>query len=359
MPTNEFIVKRGMVFYLDSAGEQQSNIQCQLTTKSRPYIVVSNDTVNERASIVHVLPITSQPPRSPHMPWMVPFKKRDGSVNWVRANEATCIPRRLLTCANYSESFSNIVADNKGFMARITEMLARHFAIITGDEEMPSPLEDQLLEDHRAQVSETPITDATVTEQARTDKPITFGDADSITISFSVGGIGPVQFTIGKNSTASQITVPEQHGESISETSKIIEPNKNSRSKRLSKDKITALISVIEKQCRVFGGSLTRKQIAEMFGVSDKTVAYYVMRIKDAYINGDDTMSVADHKKVKSIKLSKLMQVKFMRDYKELTLEQMFEKYRKYGFTGTTHIYYHYKYLCNKANVKKCEEVMA
>lgn len=359
MPTNEFIVKRGMVFYLDSACEQQSNISCQLTMKARPYIVVSNDIVNERASIVHVLPITSQPPRSTHMPWMVPFKKRDGSVNWVRTNEATCIPRRLLTCANYSESFSNIVENNKGFMARVTEMLARHFAIITGDEEMPNPLEDQLLEDHRAQVSETPITDATVTEQARTDKPITFCDADSITISFSVGGIGPVQFTIGKNSTAPQITVPKQHDESISGTSEIIEPKKNSRSKRLSKDKITALISVIEKHCRVFGGSLTRTQIAEMFGVSDKTVAYYVMRIKDAYINGDDTMSVADHKKVKSIKLSKMMQVKFMRDYKELTLEQMFEKYKKYGFTGTTHIYFHYKYLCNKANVKEREGVMA
>lgn len=365
MPTNDFTVKRGMVFYLDSAGEQQCNVTCQLTAKSRPYLVVSNDVVNDRASIVHVLPITSQPPRAPHMPWMVPFKKRDGSVNWVRTNEATCIPKKLLTCANYSESFSNIICENKGFMSRVTEMIARHFAIISDGEELPTPLEDQLLEDHRDQVEAFQKTTDSVCANSESEQ-IAFCSADSITVSFSIGGIGPVQFTIGKNAGTPTQNVSESPVESdVEESTTVVKEDHAKKTKgkyvgvsgNLTTNGIKAIINTIANDYKGFGGTMSVSDISRMFGICGHSVECWVRKVSDAIKSGNDPMSVVTRRRNKRVMLSDSMKVKFIHDYKNLSLDSMYKKYKKYGFGGTDHIFSYYKYI--SAKMHKEESVTA
>jgi hypothetical protein len=120
---------------------------------------------------------------------------------------------------------------------------------------------------------------------------------------------------------------------------------------KLTKEGQKMIMSVISTQYRKFGGTLTQTQIADMFGVSMPRVGVYVRRVQDALNKGEDP--TADHKRYPSIKLTEVVKRHFMADYSVLNLGQMYAKYKKYGFTGTDHIFNYYKALAYKEAQKK------
>jgi mRNA-degrading endonuclease toxin of MazEF toxin-antitoxin module len=355
MNTSDFIIKRGMVFYLEEPGKSQP-IPVDAMQKRRPYIVISCDQSNMSGGMyVHVLPMTTKPPKENHkMPWMVPLKKRDGTVTWAKCNEVIYVEKNLCNIATYSEALSSMIIGNGDTMKRITAQVARHFGITADDVPCVSTSVENPVETVKENVAEPMV------EQKAEPTPIqptntSWADADSFTVSFSVAGLGPVSFTVGKNTVQTTADpVIEQKAEHKNEKPKTIavkDCEKYKKDGKLTKEGQKMIMSVISTQYRKFGGTLTQAQIADMFGVSMPRVGVYVRRVQDALNKGEDP--TADHKRYPSIKLTEVVKRHFMADYSVLNLGQMYAKYKKYGFTGTDHIFNYYKALAYREAQKK------
>lgn len=345
MPETTFEIKRGMVFYLETPGDDQiGGVKCTTMLKKRPYLVISNDSVNDHSDYIHVCPFTTKPPKRDYMYWYVPIKKRDGSITFVKPNETICIPKSLCTIANYSEALSSATLGNIEAMTRVSYVIAQHFGF------------ENMLRDN------VPVPVNNQTQNVQTN-PVQM--SDSIQLSLDIAGFGPINLTLKRgdattdsNEQTVEVENVESKDESVAESAEDETSKYKDASGRLNPDGVHAITETILTSYRKFGGSLSLERIAKMYGLANSTVATYIRRIKDAVAMGDDPYK--PHKRYTPVRLSKQIYNRFMSDYAVLSREDMLKRYGKFGFSGIDHIVgYYYDHISKHGSPKREDKVKA
>lgn len=111
--------QRGQVWYVDDNYIAQGSIQ----GKSRPYLVVSNDTCNRFSPVIHMAPLTTQPKKDQPTHVKI-FNPRTQKDNWVLCEQA--MPKSVPHIVNISDYWFTL---SKETMDEVNRALAIQFAL--------------------------------------------------------------------------------------------------------------------------------------------------------------------------------------------------------------------------------------
>ena len=305
--TNQFQVRRGMVFFLDNPGKAQA-VPCAgpaVPQKKRPYLVLSNDGCNMYSPMIHVAPIITRDP-SPNRYYEIPFKSKDDRNCVVNVADIMLIPKELCNEFTYSESVTQHTIYNRNLFEGIAGAIVRQFAIA---QDVVSP--EALSVIQKYPVKNNPITtdEVDTTEDTTNIKPQTV--IPNITLNISINGV-PVSFdhnNVTCSTTDNQADVevdvtpstttketyvtPEvkfesknSHVPTTENTEKVISrrsikyvPNPNKTSTK-ARNTNTDAKQYIFNNFAGFNGTMSATEIAKELNMSVKTVYYHINTIR-------------------------------------------------------------------------------
>ena len=272
--STEFYPKRGMVFYLEEPSKNQP-VMVDCWNKNRPFVVVSNDVSNEKTPWCQVCPITSKPPANAGSAfWMIPVRKKDGSVNWINVSCVLFVPKKLMTPANFSEIFTNVIYTNSDVMTRISYGLAQCLGF------------PELLKDFNVASTEA-------TTNVTTTAP-TITASEGVTVTISIPGSEPIEIKVNNNTPAPVVepTVPEIQEvticppESVTQTPKVKAKvphtttvfSEDPKRRRLPKKLKEFLIQTIREGRQSDANFMSAEEIAKKCGVCPATAYRYMVK---------------------------------------------------------------------------------
>lgn len=240
MQSNKFEIKRGMVFNLNEPGRMQKNVSVDAVRKSRPYMVLSNNAVNNTGSYIHVAPMTSQIKDEKYYRVQLPHAE-----SWVNISDIMLIPRQMCNQSNLN-GYLSALSMNDAFFETLNKAIMRHFSI----PEYPivsTPTE------YPVEAESTPDTEQVVPKIA-----------DAVTN--SVINL-PISITISIPGYAEQSMTLSPDGVSASDTkeSNPVESVESVESTEQTEPLTPELVGKLYKQ---FGGTMTYQQIADKYHVS-------------------------------------------------------------------------------------------
>ena len=308
-----FIIKRGMVFFLEKPYETNDSFKISCgPDKKRPYIVLSNDKCNETSPNIHVAPIFTAVEDSPEKWYRIPFKSTCGRNSVVDVASMMLVSRDLFTEANYSYAVTQYTISNHNLMQMIAKAIARQFSIEKYGIPSPEPI---------------------IQTQAPMQMPI-----PTINLNINVNGFktNPTDVTVEATYDTPKVDVVAQTEVSKKEIGQ--RAGKGSKGFK-SKPEVTEFV---KNNLNIFGGDLTIYQVAEKLGITDNAVYYHINKIKGNQKPKDkDSVTVVKRgiKVRKDTKIPVSMFGKFLKDYENHTVPQMIEMYKKYGFTTPKSLY--------------------
>lgn len=332
---NQFEVRRGMVFFIDLS--KMGQIKSQHTpTKSRPYVVLSNDKCNENSAMVHVAPIYTRDYDESERRWYnVPFKGADGRNCIIDVAAITLIPKTFLTSTNYSASITGKVRYNADLMHSVNSAIIRQFEVDSSS----VPVRDETLD----LISKFPVF----------NQPVPQIQIPNITLNISVNGVPVsdqnVSITTSTDNVSDKITENTQNTVKVKES----EPKKKiakatpvvEDSTRFEKIALKPLQSMTDDQKKrlhdfilenyeKFGGNMSVAKLAKETGVSEPTIRKNITEI-DAY-----ALSGKKPGRKSKFTLPPSMYKEFVEYYKANGIKKTLEKYRKFGFKVPDEVYH-------------------
>lgn len=332
---NQFEVRRGMVFFIDLS--KMGQIKSQHTpTKSRPYVVLSNDKCNENSAMVHVAPIYTRDYDEPERRWYnVPFKGADGRNCVIDVAAITLIPKAFLTSTNYSASTTGKVRYNADLMQSVNSAIIRQFEV----DSISAPIRDETLD----LISRFPVF----------NQPVPQIQIPNITLNISVNGV-PVSDqnvsittstdTVSDKITENTQTVPKvkEHAskkkiakatpvaEEVTKFEKItLKPLQS-----MTDDQKKKLHDFILENYEKFGGNMSVATLAKETGVSEPTIRKNITEI-DAH-----ALSGKKPGRKSKFTLPPSMYKEFVEYHKANGIRKTLEKYRKFGFKVPEDVYH-------------------
>ena len=332
---NQFEVRRGMVFFIDLS--KMGQIKSQLTpTKSRPYVVLSNDKCNENSAMVHVAPIYTRDYDESERRWYnVPFKGADGRNCIIDVAAITLIPKTFLTSTNYSASITGKVRYNADLMHSVNSAIIRQFEVDSSS----VPVRDETLD----LISRFPVF----------NQPVPQIQIPNITLNISVNGV-PVSDqnisittdtdTTSDNITENMQTVPKVKesapkkkiakatpvAEDVAKFEKItLKPLQS-----MTDDQKKRLHDFILENYEKFGGNMSVATLAKETGVSEPTIRKNITEI-DAH-----ALSGKKPGRKSKFTLPPSMYKEFVEYHKANGIQKTLEKYRKFGFKVPNDVYH-------------------
>lgn len=315
----EFIVKKGMVFYLDEYG------------KKRPYLILSNDKCNASSSYVNAAPI-SVAEYDPKKWYCVPFKSTCGNTNVVNISNIRLVGKQLCNEESYTKAITLYTFNNKELFDNISTAIKRQFDIDVQDN-----YSDYSIADNK-------IIDQTV-QQPQIQMP-------SFNITINLNGV-PVNASV-ESATVSEVKsneddIVEESSETVQTERRIAKSVSESdtyrqmqkkevcvpfsneklfRSQNFSKERREYIINFILKNHKAFGGNMSVKDISEALNTTYSTVKRYadnIMQQKISYVN--------------RVTLPESLDEELVRDYEEYGTKYVIKKYSKYGFSKNQQVY--------------------
>lgn len=110
--------RRGQVWFVEDKSEPESSIQ----SKSRPYLVVSNDMCNAHSSVIHMCPLTTKS-KSEYIPTHVYITDPRGTSSTILVEQTRIISTKTLRNSRYQYTLTQEVMD------RVDKALAIQFGI--------------------------------------------------------------------------------------------------------------------------------------------------------------------------------------------------------------------------------------
>ena len=312
---NEFIPKKGMVFFLEEPQKSQWFDNDTVYQKNRPYLVVSNDSVNEYGVCVQLVPITTKPPKSGSRWWAVPLKRSNGTCNWVNVLQCICVPKTLCTQANHSESFARDVEHNEEFLQRVNDALAQYFGIKVPEE---------------TKVPETVPTTPNVEINAGTQSvtiPITL----SLTLDVKTL-LSSIHETVKLPAEQPEPVVEPIVAPMVEEKPTLEEPKK--RTRPVFNDEQKKKIFAVCSQCKALGGKLSIESAAEQVGVSISTISRYIKKLADGRFN--------------SVTLTPFEIKTLLKHLENCSMESAYKFWKHKGFTSIEQFMEYCNYIRNK-----------
>lgn len=332
---NQFEVRRGMVFFIDLS--RMGYIKSpQTPTKSRPYVVLSNDKCNENSAMVHVAPIYTRDYEESERRWYnVPFKSADGRNCIIDVAAITLIPKTFLTSTNYSASITGKVRYNADLMQSVNSAIVRQFEVDGNS----VPVRDETLE----LISRFPVF----------NQPVPQIQIPNITLNISVNGIPVgdqnVSITADTNTASNKIEENTQTAVKAKES----EPEKKIAKAtpveedvtKFEKIKLKPLQSMTDDQKKrlhdfilknydKFGGNMSVATLAYETGVSEPTIRKNIAEI--------DACTSTEKKTGRKSKftLPQSMYKEFVEYYKANGIRKTLDKYSKFGFKVPDDVYH-------------------
>lgn len=276
-----FVVKRGMIFYMDVPSKDQPvplpRERC--VTKKRPYIILSNDACNANSDLVHAAPITTKAPAM--MKWyLVPFRAKDSSFRWINISNTMLVPKSYCTVADYSESLSQVTFGNKELMDRLDYCIAKQFGFEyifnKASNECVTP--EDTSETNNNTVSFTSSNDGV--SVSATNFPSNF-PIPNISITINVPANITTQQPVTQVESSPEVSVTTPVEVTTEDTSSETSSKHTGKAPRFPADKIKHIRETIVRCSKAFNGNLNDRQLAELLGVSYVTITRYKKALKD------------------------------------------------------------------------------
>jgi len=319
---SQFEIRRGMVFFIDltkMTGIPKSEFT---PTKSRPYVVLSNDKCNENSGTIHVAPIyTRDYDETGRMWYNIPFKGNDGRNSVIDIAQIQLIPKYFCTSTNYSGSLTNKIRFNRDIMDAVDSAILRQFDI--GADRIARPETRELMQTH-------PV-----------NYPVPQIQMPSITLNISVNGV-PVN--------NQDISVTAETAEDVTEKTPISTKVESKSVKKVAKkaekqtsttgfekidlkpfqgmtdDQRSRLYAFIKENYEKFGGDMSIAAIARETGVSEPTVRKSILELDKDILNKHRTGRKSKYS------LPQSMYAEFLEFYKTHGIKETLKKYNKFGF---------------------------
>lgn len=262
MQSNKFEIKRGMVFNLNEPGRMQKNVSIDAVRKSRPYMVLSNNAVNNTGGYIHVAPMTSQVKDEKYYRVQLPHAE-----SWVNISDIMLIPRQMCNQSNLN-GYLSALSMNDAFLETLNKAIMRHFGI----PEYP--------------IVSTPRAESVVQEQPKDEpvveqevKPVAESIAESVTKEVEKATAPMFNLPISISISIPGYTTQSMTLTPVGESAPVSEPVAPEQSKSESSEQLTPELAY--KLARQFGGSMTLQQIADKYNSTIGKV-YYMCQKWDA-----------------------------------------------------------------------------
>jgi mRNA-degrading endonuclease toxin of MazEF toxin-antitoxin module len=314
----EFIVKKGMVFYLDEYG------------KKRPYLILSNDKCNATSSYVHAAPI-SVAEYDPKKWYCVPFKSTCGNTNVVNISNIRLVGKQHCNEESYTKAITMYTFNNKELFENISTAIKRQFDIDVEDS-----------------YSDYSIADNKIMEQPQMQMPsfnITI-NLNGVPMNASVESATVAEAESNKAEIVEEVKVePETiHPErKIAKAVSEIDVTKNTeqkescesivnekliKSQNFSKERREYIINFIIKNHKMFGGKMSVKEIAEELNTTYPTVKRYADYVMQQKISSTNRVTLPES-----------LDEELVKDYEKYGTKYVIKKYAQYGFSKRQQVY--------------------
>ena len=314
--SDEFKVKRGMVFFLNKPADHQP-VKClasNVPEKKRPYIVVSNDKCNEFANLVHVAPVYTRSPSSARI-YEVPFKSVSDRDCVVDVASIMLVPKELLNTVSYSSDITHYTIANSVLLDGISRAVMRQFDV---KEEIPQIVKPEIKKEEVEEMT-------------------------NFTLNINLNG---VPFPAKVSTNENEVTIDFSSTNILTPDLEIKE-DKGSKFKKLHLERRIPMTEkekkyiedIIKDHAKKFGGDLSYQTIANNLNVSLATVSRVAAALKKRSTSEEVTNKPKYSKPARKFNMSTEQEKEFITAFEKHNAKYVLSAFKSFGFENIYQVY--------------------